>query len=98
MRHYWIFNYGPIISLFMKFRNVGPKPFADFYLFPMFFNTLLCYHNYLRLGHNSIFSICQFSLIIWYKASLWVYNVLVKNDQIHPKKASRNKYFRIDLN
>jgi len=34
----------------------------------------------------------------WYKASLWVSNVLVKNDQIHPKKARRNKYFRIDLN
>jgi hypothetical protein len=54
--------------------------------------------RYMRLGHNSIFSFCQFSLIIWYKASLWVSNVLVKNDQIHPKKASRNKYFRIHLN
>jgi hypothetical protein len=54
--------------------------------------------SYLRLGHNSMFSFCQLLLIIWYIASLWVSNVLVKNDQIHPKKASRNKYFRIHLN
>jgi hypothetical protein len=52
----------------------------------------------LRLGHNSMFSFCQFLLIIWYKASLEVSDVLVKNDQIHPKKASPNKYFRIHLN
>ena len=45
-----------------------------------------------------MFSFCQLLLIIWYKASLQVSNVLVKNDQIHPKKASRNKYFRIHLN
>ena len=45
-----------------------------------------------RLRHNSI---CQLLLIIWYKASLQVSNVLVKNDQVHPKKASRNMYFRI---
>jgi len=36
--------------------------------------------------------------MIWYKASLRVSDVLVKNDQIHPKKASCNKYFRIHLN
>jgi predicted acylesterase/phospholipase RssA len=51
-----------------------------------------------RLGHNSMFSFCQFPLIVWYKASLAVSDVLVKNDQIHPKKAGRNKYFRIHLN
>ncbi|MGC1930948.1 MAG: hypothetical protein WA667_18410, partial [Candidatus Nitrosopolaris sp.] len=42
---------------------------------------------YLKLGHNSMFSFCQFPLIIWYKASLGVSDVLVKNDQIHPEKA-----------
>ncbi|MFZ0515155.1 MAG: hypothetical protein WAM14_26395, partial [Candidatus Nitrosopolaris sp.] len=47
--------------------------------------------NYMRLGHNSMFSFCQFPLIIWYKASLVVSNVLVKNDQIHPEKAGRDK-------
>ncbi|MGA9150578.1 MAG: hypothetical protein WBZ36_08370 [Candidatus Nitrosopolaris sp.] len=41
------------------------------------------YSNYLRLGHNPMFSFCQFLLIIWYKAILKVSNVLVKNDQIH---------------
>ena len=40
--------------------------------------------RYLRLGYNSMFSFCQFPLIIWYKASLGVSDVLVKNDQIHP--------------
>jgi hypothetical protein len=54
--------------------------------------------RYMRLGHNSMFSFCQLLLIIWYKASLQVSNVLVKNDQIHPKKASRNMYFRIHPN
>ena len=49
------------------------------------------YDKYMRLGHNSMFSFCQFLLIIWYKANLGVSNVLVKKDQIHPKKASRNQ-------
>ena len=45
-----------------------------------------------------MFSFCQFPLIIWYKASLGVSDVLVKNDQIHTEKAGRDKYFRIHLN
>ena len=35
-----------------------------------------------------MFPFCQFPLIIWYKASLGVSDVLVKNDQIRPEKAA----------
>ena len=75
------------------------EPLALFSLFggssSLFYQTPLINRGW---GHNSIFSICQSSLIIWYKATLGVSSVLVKNNQIHPRKASRNKYFRIDLN
>ncbi len=33
-----------------------------------------------------MFSFCQLSFITWYKASSRVSDVLVKNNQIHPKR------------
>ncbi|MGC1931234.1 MAG: hypothetical protein WA667_19870, partial [Candidatus Nitrosopolaris sp.] len=41
----------------------------------------------MRLGHNSMFSFCQFPLITWYKASLGVSDVK-ENPPVRPKKKS----------
>ena len=58
------------------------------------FSVLSYCTKYLRLGHNSMFSFCQFSLITWYKASLSVSNVLVnnvRNDAVGSRGSSRKR-------